>query len=272
MLPSMVREILLLFSTKYTCASNSDTLTLFYLLLSNLIDARINDTDSNGDGIDNGTVSSLSTFNTESTTARSPTSIPGAAQPSLSAQQNTPNRDNRSETLTVEGAPLVVLDSGTVSSVPQGSNQRNIDNINDDREEDGYDSDGNIGPFIDAVAHGYEIHDEALMDVTDSNAGISLPPAHNFITPPRSTNEESNMDEANITQQGENAPVAHTDGVEQGATQDNTDTPLTRNEIESMTVALLKVELRKRGLSLAGNKPILKQRLLEAVASNVRVR
>ena len=95
-------------------------LTLFYSLLSNLIDARINDTDSNGDEIDNVTVSSLSTFNTESTTARSPTSIPGAAQPSLSAPQTTPNRDNRSETLTVEEAPLVVLDNGTVSSVPQG--------------------------------------------------------------------------------------------------------------------------------------------------------
>ena len=39
-----------------------------------------------------------------------------------------------------------------------------------------------------------------------------------------------------------------------------------------MTVALLKVELRKRGLSITGNKPILKQRLLDAILSNVSVR
>ena len=122
MLLYMVREILLLFSNKYTFTSTSDTLTLFCSSLSNLIDAWINDTDNNGNGIENVTVSSLSTFNTESTSARSPTSIPGAAQPRLSAPQNTLNRDHCSETLTVEGAPLVVLDSGTVSSVPQGSN------------------------------------------------------------------------------------------------------------------------------------------------------
>jgi len=50
------------------------------------------------------------------------------------------------------------------------------------------------------------------------------------------------------------------------------DPPLTAEQVEPMTVALLKVELRKRGLSFAGNKPILKQRLLDAILSNVSVR
>ena len=109
------------------------------------------------------------------------------------------------------------------------------------------------------------------MDVTDSNTGIPIPPARTFITPTTNTNKESNTNEAAVTQQGENAPVAHIDGVEQGTTQDNIYT-LAANEIESMLVALLKVELHKRGLAVAGNKPILKQRLLEAVANNVRVR
>ena len=39
-----------------------------------------------------------------------------------------------------------------------------------------------------------------------------------------------------------------------------------------MTVALLKVELRKGGLSTVVNKPIIGQRLLDALSSNVSIR
>ena len=46
---------------------------------------------------------------------------------------------------------------------------------------------------------------------------------------------------------------------------------LQSEEVEPATVVLLKAELKKRGLSTVGNKPILKKRLLDVIENNVTV-
>ena len=53
---------------------------------------------------------------------------------------------------------------------------------------------------------------------------------------------------------------------------ESNDDRLTPPMVERMTVAELKTSLEERGLSKIGNKPALKQRLLDAIASNVQVR
>ena len=119
-------------------------------------------------------------------------------------------------------------------------------------EEDGNESNENVGPFSDVVARESKLCDEALMGITDSTAFASALPVHTTIAPLTSTNKQSNTDKVSIVHQGENSLEARADGMEKGATQDDADALLTRKEIESMMLNLPKAELRKRGLSVAG--------------------
>ena len=155
-------------------------LTLSIDSLSNLVDTHIIDTVITGDSIDNATVSSISTSRNETTTMQSLTETPNSAYLRELSLRNTLSTTNISPALTVEGAPLVAFDNDTVVSIPEGSSRRRINGVHE-KSDNGYDSDGNIGPFFDAIAGESPSLDEALMDNDDPNSNISIPPdrSHN---------------------------------------------------------------------------------------------
>ena len=165
------------FDTILTFALNFNMLTLSFDSLLNLVDTHIIDTVITGGSIDNATVSSVSTSPTETTTTQSHT--------------------NRSPALTVEGAPLVAFENDTVVSIPRGSSRRRINDVHEN-SDNGYDSDGNIGPFFDAIAGKSPSLDEALMDNDDPNSNMSIPPdrSHNNTS---TNNIEVTVDHPNNT-------------------------------------------------------------------------
>ena len=54
--------------------------------------------------------------------------------------------------VSIENVPYKMMDDGSMSSVPRMPSLRSFKNINENNDyEDGYDSDGEIGPFFNAV-------------------------------------------------------------------------------------------------------------------------
>ena len=95
---------------------------------------------------------------------------------------------------------------------------------------DGYDSDGEVGPFYDAVANELDSEDEMYDE------------------------EEHGEPAVEAIQEDEGAP----------------DTPsLTEEDVNKMTVAQLKEELHKRKQSVNGKKEVLQGRLLGAIDAPV---
>ena len=185
------------FDTILTFALDFNMLTLSIDSLSNLVDTHIIDTVITGDSIDNATVSSISTSRTDTTTTQSRTATPNRTELRELPPRSTPPTTNRSPALTVEGAPLVAFDNDTVVSIPEGSSRRRINGV-DENSDNGYDSDGNIGPFFDAIAGESPSLDEALMDNDDPNSNISIPPdrSHNNTS---TNNNEVAVDQPNNT-------------------------------------------------------------------------
>ena len=185
------------FDTILTFALDFNMLTLSIDSLSNLVDTHIIDTVITGDSIDNATVSSISTSRNETTTMQSLTETPNSAYLRELSLRNTLSTTNRSPALTVEGAPLVAFDNDTVVSVPEGSSRRRMNGVHEN-SDNGYDSDGNIGPFFDAIAGESPSLDEALMDNDDPNSNISIPPdrSHNNTS---TNNNEVAVDQPNNT-------------------------------------------------------------------------
>ena len=92
------------------------------------------------------------------------------------------------------------------------------------------------GPFFDAVLQEEQETDPALMDSASSIDRTSNP------TEPRT----------------------------ETTTKTTTET-ITTQQVNMMSVTQLKAELDKRGLQKQGNKPVLKERLLQAIATGVGV-
>ena len=117
-----------------------------------------------------------------------------------------------------------VSDTGVVLSVPISSQLPYSNNNNEQTYQDGYDSDGEIGPFFDAVAFQLDDEDEVFDEEEHAPA-------------PETTNE-------NQQQETEVPPAASIPNF------------------HLMTVAQLKEELRKRNLPVNGRKDVLLERLL----------
>ena len=95
--------------------------------------------------------------------------------PRRPSPQTSPRRESstRVRATTVKGAGLEELDDGTVVSVPRGNKRRILGIAADDTDRDdrGYDSDGQLGPFFDAVND--EGVDDAILDVPDTMIAAS---------------------------------------------------------------------------------------------------
>mmetsp|Transcript_65882 Transcript_65882/g.77411 ORF Transcript_65882/g.77411 Transcript_65882/m.77411 type:complete len:202 (-) Transcript_65882:1869-2474(-) len=115
----------------------------------------------------------------------------------------------------------------------------------DETSDNEHDSDGNIGPFFYAIVGESQLFDKALMDNEVGDPNISILPVCSKNTISTNDSKHDAGDLNNFLQS---------------------------EDVEPMKVALLKAELRKRGISTVGNTPILKKRLLDAIASNVTIR
>ena len=120
----------------------------------------------------------VSTLSGNSTMVTNPATPPPRQNMPQSRRLNYPDCNmDASHATTVEGATLATLSPGTSSSVPRGTSRRriNLDNSRDksngsiddpDGESNfcGYDSDGEVGPFFNAVSEELGIQDEAIFD------------------------------------------------------------------------------------------------------------
>ena len=119
----------------------------------------------------------VSTLSGNSTMVTNPATPPPRQNMPQSRRLNYPDCMDASHATTVEGATLATLSPGTSSSVPRGTSRRriNLDNSRDtsngsiddpDGESNfcGYDSDGEVGPFYNAVSEELGIQDEAIFD------------------------------------------------------------------------------------------------------------
>jgi hypothetical protein len=122
--------------------------------------------------------------------------------------------------------------NGVLLSVPVTSDLPQANRANCSQYQEGYDSDGEIGPFFDAIENQRYDNDEIFNEEEPERAEENI------------VNEESEMQQADEPMA--NLPNYHT-----------------------MTVAQLKDELRKRNLSVNGRKEVLIQRLLTPQPSNM---
>ena len=145
--------------------------------------------------------------------------------------QSTNNRSSRGENSTVSApvsttnAPYQAATDGTYLSVPETIGLRGINCLNEDAHDIGYDSDGEIGPFYDAVADEQpfeEYHEEPV------GVGETAPPA-------LAGNEAPNPPQ------------------------------LSESAIRGMKVAELRDALRERRQTVSGTKEVLVQRLLSCI-------
>ena len=115
-------------------------------------------------------------------------------------------------------------------------------------EQEGYDSDGSLGPFYDAVEDEedleyYEEEEVPSSDGTDADGERA---------------QNVNVDgEGNGETEGDGAPVI--------------DPPLALEAVPGLKVKELKEELGKRGLSKTGLKPVLVERLIKAINDKIPV-
>jgi hypothetical protein len=128
------------------------------------------------------------------------------------------------------------VNGGFNISVPTTVATRMISNIDEKTYRLGYDSDGEIGPFFDAVQHEMEYDDECSSLVS---------------TEPAVANPAENASEGVPTEQ--TARAGHAPPPP---------TIVSEEAIRMMTVPALKDELGRRGLSKSGVKAVLIERLL----------
>jgi hypothetical protein len=118
-----------------------------------------------------------------------------------------------------------VTDTGIMLSVPVTSEIPYAKNNNCNTYQEGYDSDGEVGPFFDAIANQKDDDDEEFDE-----------DEHTPVLEEASSNNQQ--------QENEVTPVVNS------------------TDLQKMTAAQLKDELRKRNLAVNGRKEVLIQRLL----------
>ena len=116
---------------------------------------------------------------------------------------------------------------------------KNVDSV---LHDEGYDSDGELGPFFDAV----EDEDELACDEDEVGE------------------RENGLSAAGNSENAKNPGIANTENTE------NRFCTLTDDEIDTMLVRLLKGELKKLGLSIRGKKSDLIRRLKEGRDGKVK--
>lgn len=126
------------------------------------------------------------------------------------------------------------------NGIPKTPERRVFDNSNTRRYADGYDSDGLHAPWLE--------NNRATEQLIDNNEP-SLP----------LRNDNS---EAQVSSTPTPNPTAQP--VQQAVV-------LTVEEARSLKVAELRIELRKRGIAVSGNKAILLERLIDAINKNVSI-
>ena len=137
--------------------------------------------------------------------------------------------------------PPLIIDCGLVSS----PKTRDLSGIvaKEDGFEDGYDSDGEIGPFYDAVEEeGEQVFDEPMWNETGGDEGyVSC--------------EES------VTDSTKEAPVEAINEDEMLPTNIDLPVNIDSSVLMGFNVKTLKEELRIRQQSMSGNKAVLQYRL-----------
>jgi hypothetical protein len=145
----------------------------------------------------------------------------------LSTQNNSSTAENScvSATVSATNAPYQAASDGAYLSVPETIGLKNINCIDEDAHDLGYDSDGEIGPFFDAVAgeEQFEDYDEEVVGVMES-------------IPPLQAQEDA-----------------------------STPPQLSEVAIRGMKVAELRSELKNRKQTVSGTKEVLVQRLISCM-------
>ena len=157
---------------------------------------------------------------------------------------------------------MVIVRSSVNISVPRGTSRREINFLEDEattvaNNTEGYDSDGAVGPFFDAVEREMATPDLALMDVADI---------------PLDDDEARVLVEASRVLEGNDTEIIEGETVVAEEVTNGGTPVLTAEMVEGFLVSRLREELGKRGMSKNGNKAALKQRLLVAVAAGAPIR
>jgi hypothetical protein len=154
------------------------------------------------------------------------------ASPLTASTNNESSREDNScvrAPVSTSNAPYQAATDGAYLSVPESIGLRNIACLNKDAHDLGYDSDGEIGPFFDAVAEEqpFEAYEEEVVGERVPTAPLPVLQAHqnNAAAPPQ----------------------------------------LSENIIRAMKVAELRNELKSRNKAVSGTKDVLIQRLLSSM-------
>lgn len=131
---------------------------------------------------------------------------------------------------------------GSNIGIPSSPKKKTLVAVVDEAGEEGYDTDGKLGPFFDGVQD-----EEPLEEIMEEEIGAGI----RYEVPVAAATIDAN--------QGQNL----------GSDTASTTPPLTQDNIEKMTVKDLRAELEKRGLSRKGLKKELADRLVKAVEENM---
>jgi hypothetical protein len=146
--------------------------------------------------------------------------------------------------LSTAGVAFEQSDDGVQLSVPTTQSTRTIKNTDEGTYAMGYDSDGEVGPFFDAVVGEMEDYDSEDSSCNDYD---EIPPPEDIGSPAPAELDLPPPEEVELP--SSIAPI------------------LTEDMIRQMTVAQLKTELEKRNKTKSGTKPILVARLIEAITN-----
>ena len=137
--------------------------------------------------------------------------------------------------------------------IPTCTPARKIKNLNEKSYEKGYDSDGEIGPFFDAVEN------ESRVGVEEED--------HGFIPDSMVTGQvtEGSPDEPVIG-------VGQNENLETRVEPVKPDWLLSKEEIDALKVDDLKTEIKKRALVPKGKKPQLRQMLYDCMEQGLPIR
>jgi hypothetical protein len=149
--------------------------------------------------------------------------------------------------------------------------RKKIARVNERRFEQGYDSDGDIGPFYDAIDSewGQDYDDdeeipEGCDDLTFKNADVLT---ENAVAPTANADAPSNPPVNPSVATAENSNIPETNAV--APIVGPTPKVLTLEMIDGLNVNDLKKQCKKKGLKVAGKKQDLVERLRKAVRNKI---
>ena len=147
---------------------------------------------------------------------------------------------------------FTVIDGEVSLSIPIEPKPKQQTAENFDSFENGEDTDGEIGPFYDAVAEEEDFDDDDMSFFSP----FRMEPQDNLLPVPDDSVQEDSMLEG--------SPRSATEAVPEIAAE-NPVVAFTEDDLKKMKNSELQAELKKRGRSTNGNKTVLVARLLAAI-------